>query len=283
MSGKLFVTGTPIGNLGDITLRAIETLREVAVVAAEDTRRSRELLSHLGISGKQLICLDAHASEATLAHLLSLLAAGTDIALLTDAGTPAVSDPGTALVARCHEAGHAVIPIPGASAVTAAVAASGLVDLGFAFLGFLPRKGEKRRRALERVARSDVAVVLFESPNRVRALFADLAALAPARRLCVARELTKKFEEIAIQTVADWAALDREYKGEITLVLAANKDAEASEQPTNAQLTELLAGLLNSGMSARDAAAELSAASGAPKREIYQMALRIKAAAGPTA
>lgn len=280
MSGTLFVVGTPIGNLGDITLRAIEILKTVDVVAAEDTRRTRALLSHLGITGKQLVCLDAHATDGTLTHLLGLLSAGTEIALVTDAGTPSVSDPGTALVQRCHSENLRVVPIPGPSAVTAAIAASGLVDLGFSFVGFLPRKGEKRKKALENAARSEPAVVLFESPNRISALLSDLAQVAPGRELCVARELTKKFEEISVKPVEEWAALDREYKGELTLVLAGNKSA-ALDRPSDSELSALLGGLLNQGSSAKDAATEVAAASGLPKREIYQLALRVKAAVGP--
>jgi 16S rRNA (cytidine1402-2'-O)-methyltransferase len=272
----LYVVATPIGNLGDITLRARETLAQVSVVAAEDTRRARSLLSHLGISGKRFLCVDAHASVGVLEKLAQKLSEGERVALLTDAGTPSVSDPGCALVRLCRERNIPVTPIPGPSAVTTAIAASGLVDGAFLFLGFLPRKGEKRQKALQRIRRTAEAVVLFESPNRTHALLKDLAQEMPERLLCVARELTKKFEEVRVKPLREWAEFEAEVRGEVTLVLAPAADAPAEESGAR-DVRELMADLLERGMSAKDASAHLALATGTSKRDLYQLALEHRA------
>ncbi len=169
MTGKLYLVGTPIGNLGDITLRALETLKQTRHIAAEDTRRTRQLLTHFAILERTLHALDAHASPRKIEELLLLLDEGLDIALVTDAGMPSVSDPGSALVRGAHARGIPVCPIPGASAVTAAVGASGLVDTSFIFLGFLPRHGRKRKDALSRIEKSPDPILIFEAPQRVAA------------------------------------------------------------------------------------------------------------------
>lgn len=278
--GVLFVVATPIGNLGDITSRAIQTLTQVSTIAAEDTRRARLLLSHLGISGKRVLCVDAHASSGVLAKLTQKLSEGDQIALLTDAGTPSVSDPGSALVRLCRDQGIQVTPIPGPSAVTTAIAACGLVDGGFLFLGFLPRKGEKRQRALLRIRRTAEAVVLFEAPQRVSLLLKDLAAEMPERRLCLARELTKKFEEVRVKPLRDWAELDVEVRGEVTLVLAPTEETQDVQASTQ-DVATLMADLLGRGMSAKDTAAHLALATGMSKRDLYQMALEQRAEVGP--
>src|SRR5690606_17046998 len=225
LSGTLYVVGTPIGNLADITLRAIDTLRAVDRIAAEDTRRTRALLSHLEIGGKPLSALEAHADERAYERLLTELEAGKSVAFVTDAGMPAVSDPGARLVARARERGISVVVIPGPSAVTAAIAASGLVEAPFCFFGFLPRKGRARQRVLERIARASEPVVIFESPARLRATLSELAASMPERRVAVCRELTKLHEEIVLDSPARLAALEREWRGEITLVIDRAADA----------------------------------------------------------
>ncbi len=276
-SGTLYVVATPIGNLGDITLRAIDTLKQVATVVAEDTRRARGLLSHLGITGKTLLHVDAHASEATLDKVIQRLEQAQDVALLTDAGTPSVSDPGSALVRRCRERELKVVALPGPSAVTTAIAASGLVDSGFLFLGFIPRKGDKRRQVLERIQRTAEAVILFEAPGRTPALLTDLAELVPHRQICLARELTKKFEQVSVQVAAHWAnSQTEELKGEVTLVIAPDPSATKSEGMSEEQLGGLLQELLAGGLSAKDAATHLAKISGLPKRDVYQLALSLK-------
>src|SRR5688572_3740845 len=204
--GCLFVVSTPIGNLGDITRRAVEVLSKVACVAAEDTRRTRALLSHLGIGDKPLRSLNAHSSAAAIAQLVERLLEGDDVAFVTDAGTPAVSDPGGGLVAAAAARDVPVRIVPGASAVTAAVALSGLVEGPFTFLGFLPRRGPERQASLTRLRYSVEPVVLFESPVRMQKTLADFTEQFPDRPLFVGRELTKLYEEGLRGSVAELAA-----------------------------------------------------------------------------
>ena len=221
--GTLFLVATPIGNLGDLTARAIETLRGCDRVLAEDTRRTRQLLTHLGIAGKPVERLDAHAGEHDVARVVARLVEGERVALVTDAGTPGVSDPGEALVAAAIAAGATVVPIPGASAVLAAIVASGLAGDGrFRFVGFLPRDGVARREAIALVCETPEAVVLFEAPSRVRGTLRELADATPERGACVARELTKVHEEFVRSSCAALAADEREWIGEIVVVLAAH-------------------------------------------------------------
>ena len=180
MTGKLYLVGTPIGNLGDITLRALETLKQTKHIAAEDTRRTRQLLTHFSIHERSLHALDANASARKVGELVALLENGEDIALVTDAGMPSVSDPGSALVNAARLQGVIISPIPGPSALTAAVAASGLVAASFLFLGFLPRSGRKRKDALTRIEKSPEPVVIFESPQRIGATLGELAGACPS-------------------------------------------------------------------------------------------------------
>ncbi|HEX4341383.1 MAG TPA: 16S rRNA (cytidine(1402)-2'-O)-methyltransferase [Polyangiaceae bacterium] len=277
MSGALYVVSTPIGNLGDITRRAAETLGAADRIVAEDTRRTRALLSHLGIGGKPVAKLDAHAGERTLEELVTALEGGESIALVTDAGTPSVSDPGTDLVRLAAARGVTVIAIPGPSAVTAAVAVSGLVDGPFLFLGFPPRKGEKRRRLIRRIATSREPVVLFEAPNRIRETLADLAEVAPARAACVARELTKLHEELTRGTLAELARRDVMERGEFTVVVAGNDEPDEAD---DADVDSLVAARLDSGDSARTIADDVAEVSGRPRREIYARVLELRRARG---
>jgi len=185
--GTLYLVATPIGNLGDMTERAVTTLRQVAHIAAEDTRRTRGLLSHFGIGGKELHTLDANASERALSRVVALLKEGQDVAFATDAGTPGVSDPGRALVLAAVAAGVPVTSLPGASAVTTAVALSGLVAGPFLFLGFLPRQGSGRKELLRRIEHETLPIVLFEAPHRMQETLVDLSAHCPARQAAVCR------------------------------------------------------------------------------------------------
>jgi 16S rRNA (cytidine1402-2'-O)-methyltransferase len=273
MSGALYVVSTPIGNLGDITRRAAETLGAADRVAAEDTRRTRALLSHLGIGGKPLVKLDAHAGDDAIDELVSALEQGESVALVTDAGTPSVSDPGTELVKRAAARGVAVMAIPGASAVTAAVSVSGLVDGPFLFLGFLPRKGEKRKRVLRRIASSIEPVVLFEAPTRIRETLADLAAVAPVRRACVARELTKLHEELVRGTLAELAECGIVERGEFTVVVEGSGDPEPAD---DIDVDELITLRLDAGDTPRTIADDVADISGRPKREIYARVLELR-------
>ncbi|WP_437326651.1 16S rRNA (cytidine(1402)-2'-O)-methyltransferase [Sorangium sp. So ce381] len=271
--GCLYVVATPIGNLGDITLRAVETLRGADRILAEDTRRARALLGHLGVSGKPVDRFDAHASETDAARAAARLAAGESIAFMTDAGTPVVSDPGTALVRAAAEVGARVVAIPGPSAVMVAVSASGLVTGGFRFVGFLPRGGRERREALALVTSTPEAVVLFESPRRFRETLADLAERMPGRRAVVARELTKVHEEILSGSVEELAAIEREWLGEITLVLAPAAPAAEGARPSDEELDARIDRELAQGRRAKHIAEELSVELGLPRREIYARAV----------
>lgn len=266
--GTLFVVATPIGNLGDLTLRAIDTLREADRVVAEDTRRTRALLSHLGITGKPLDRLDATAGPADVERVVAHLEAGEGVALVTDAGTPVVSDPGTALVAAAARAGVRVVPIPGPSAVTAAIAAAGLVTGGFRFVGFLPRSGEPRRDAIELVRKTPEAVVLFEAPQRCAATLVDLARAMPSRPAVVARELTKLHEELLRGPLSELAAEERDWLGEVTMVLGpAPADAApgVSDETIDARIGEELA----KGRRAKEIAEALAIETGRPRRALY--------------
>ncbi|HEX3344838.1 MAG TPA: 16S rRNA (cytidine(1402)-2'-O)-methyltransferase [Polyangiaceae bacterium] len=277
--GALYIVATPIGHLGDLTARAVETLRACDRVLAEDTRRTRQLLSHLGIAGKPLDRLDAHATDADVAHVVERLAAGESAALVTDAGTPGVSDPGERLVEAAIAAGVRVVPIPGPSAVLAALVASGLAGEGrFRFVGFLPREGPPRRAAVAVVCATPEPVVLFEAPGRTRATLRDLADATPERRACVGRELTKVHEEYVRGTCAELAADDREWLGEIAVVLGAHapetREAAVDDAALDARIDEGLA----RGEHAKTVADRLAAWSGRPRRAVYERVVTRKGA-----
>lgn len=271
MAGTLYVVATPLGNLGDLSPRAAETLRRVAAVAAEDTRHSKPLLVHAG-STAELLSFHAHSGEHDLRRLLQLLGTGKDIALITDAGTPAVSDPGARLVAAARERDYPVVTIPGPTAVAAALSVSGLPADRYLFLGFLPRKGGDRRRLLETIARSEWTMVLFEAPNRAAELLADLAAACGGERpAVVARELTKVFEESRGGTLTELAGYYAEapVRGEVTIVVAgAGKPAAALPPP---DLDARARALLDEGLSRRDAADRLADEAGIPKKTAYKV------------
>jgi 16S rRNA (cytidine1402-2'-O)-methyltransferase len=274
--GTLWVVATPIGNLGDLTPRAASALREASRVLAEDTRRTRALLSHLGISGKPLDRFDAHAPPALVQALVNRLLAGERLALVTDAGTPSVSDPGSRLVAAAAEAGARVVPLPGASAVLVALAASGFVQGAFRFVGFLPRSGEARRQALAELGAAREPVVLFEAPNRLRATLGELAATQPERPALVGRELTKRYEEFVRGTLAELAALERGWRGEITLVLGPRPEIEPAPLADEA-LDALVDEALARGLKAKAAADEVAMRSGLSRRDAYARVLARKA------
>ena len=269
-AGALFVVATPIGNLGDMTERGVETLRACDRVLAEDTRRSRHLLTHFGIASKRLERLDAHSSERDVGRLIGALMAGENLALVTDAGTPGVSDPGGVLVEAAIGAGIRIVPIPGPSAVLAALVASGLCGDGrFRFVGFLPRDGAARRAAIGLVCETGEPVVLFESAHRARDTLRELAEATPERRACVARELTKIHEEFVRGTVRELADDARDWLGEIAVVLGthspADREARIDDDTLDARIDEALA----RGEHLRSIAERLASWSGRPKRELY--------------
>lgn len=230
--GTLFLVSTPIGNLGDMSHRAVEVLSSAALILAEDTRHSRPLLEHFGIS-TPVSSYHEHNEAKETPRLVAALKTGKSIALISDAGTPLISDPGSRLVAACVEAGVPVVPIPGASSVMAAVVASGFPLDRFTFFGFIPRKGKNRTAAISEIVRSQATTVLFEAANRVGATLSDLSgAGASGRRAVVARELTKRFEEFRRGTVAELAKASEKAapRGEVVLVIeGAADEAELSE------------------------------------------------------
>ncbi len=220
MSGKLYVVATPIGNLEDITLRALRVLKAVALIAAEDTRHTKKLLARYEIE-TPLISFHEHSPPARLREIIQRLKAGEDVALVTDAGTPAISDPGAALVQAAHEAGIPVVPVPGASAVTAALSAAGFPAQRFRFEGFPPRKAGARQRFFESLKEEEAPVVLFESPHRLLKTLQSAFEVLGDRRVTICREMTKQFEEIFHGTLSE--AIDHWQKhpprGEFVIVI----------------------------------------------------------------
>ena len=276
MSGRLFIVATPIGNLSDVTLRAVEVLREVQLIAAEDTRLTHRLLARHSITTRT-ISYHARSGPGRLGELLAHLRGGADLALVTDAGTPAVSDPGEDLVAAWAREGGTVVPIPGASAVMAIVAASGVAGPRWAFEGFLPRSGRDRRERLARIAADDRGTVIYEAPGRVAASLVDLAGACGSERPgAIGRELTKLHEEIVRGTLGELS--DRARSGELTLrgefvlVVGARPERSARNAAREADATEALAEverLVAGGTPRGEAARQVAAATGIPRRRLY--------------
>jgi 16S rRNA (cytidine1402-2'-O)-methyltransferase len=272
----LYVVATPIGNLEDVTLRALRVLREVSLIAAEDTRTTRKLLSHHGIRTR-LLSYNEHNKAARIPRLLAALGEG-DVALVSEGGTPAISDPGLDLVAAAVEAGFAVTPIPGPSAVTAALAVSGLPTRQFTYLGFLPRRSGERRRLLASLRYDPRTVLAFESPHRLRRSLEDLRREWGDRRLAVCRELTKAFEEVFRGRISE--ALERfaEPRGEFTLVVEGATDAPPP--PLEEARRDLLL-RRQAGEPARRAVPEVAKRYGLPRRQVYRMWLETGPAPPP--
>jgi len=271
MSGTLYVVATPLGNLDDLSPRAALTLKQAAAVAAEDTRHTKTLLVHVG-SDAELVSFHAHSPDSALRRILHLLGTGMDVALVTDAGTPTVSDPGAFLVAAARERDVPIVTVPGPTAVAAALAVSGLSADRYLFLGFLPRKGSERRRLLDTVAKSEWTVVLFEAPPRVAALLEDLAAACGGeRRAAVARELTKVFEETRAGTLVELAGYYAEApaRGEVTVVVSGTGKPVREERPPDpgARARALLA----QGMTRKDAAERLAEETGITRNTAYRL------------
>jgi len=293
--GTLYLVATPIGNLADLSPRALETLGRVPVIYAEDTRRTLKLVRHFDLAAR-LVSLHAHNERERVDEVLLALAAGEDRALVTDAGTPSVSDPGAALVRAVADAGLPVVPIPGPSAVLAALAASGFGADEFAFLGFPPRGGGKRKAWLRKCAALDLTVVAFESPNRLGRLLDDLAdAGLQATPACVCRELTKLHEEVRRGTVASLADYYREaeVRGEVTVVIDGARPAAAGAagpgkagapgEPEPAEIRASARRMAGEGASTREIAAALRRDYGLARNAAYERALEAGENAGEEA
>ena len=269
----LHVVATPIGNLGDVTLRALETLAAADLIACEDTRVTRVLTDRYRIRTR-LVSYNDHNAAERRPQLLALLEEGRAVVLVSDAGTPLVSDPGYKLVAEAIAGGHPVVPIPGASAMLAALVASGLPSDAFLFAGFLATKTEARRRRIEELARVPATLIFYESPHRVADALADLAAvLGDARPAVVARELTKHFEEVVRGSLAELAATfaARTVKGEIVVLVAPPAEETASPTDVDAMLRAALA-----RQSPGKAVAEVARLTGADRKALYERAMALK-------
>jgi 16S rRNA (cytidine1402-2'-O)-methyltransferase len=275
-SGRLVLVATPIGNLGDLSPRAVDVLGHADLVCCEDTRRTRGLLTHAGITGQRLVSLHDRNEAARLPQLLGYLASGLTVAVVSDAGTPAVSDPGARLVAAAVAAGVEVTAVPGPSAALMALVVSGLRTDRFCFEGFLARRGPDRRRRLEALATEERTTLIHEAPGRLAATLADLvAACGPERPVVVARELTKVHEEVwrgSLARAAEEFAV-RDVKGEVVVVLGG---AAAAPPADEAVLVDALRRHVDGGASWRDATGAVAAEWGASRRAVYDLALALR-------
>jgi 16S rRNA (cytidine1402-2'-O)-methyltransferase len=275
-AGLLVVVSTPIGNLGDLSPRAVETFRRADLICCEDTRRTRGLLTHAGVSGRRLLSLHVRNEGARVPEVLSALASGKTVAVVSDAGTPTVSDPGGRLVAAAVAAGVEVTAVPGPNAGLTALVVSGLATDRFCFEGFLARRGSDRRRRLEALGTEERTTVIHEAPGRLAATLADLAAVCgPDRDVVVARELTKLHEEVWRGTlgaaVGEFEA--REVRGEVVIVLAGAGTAPPVDE---AAVVAALRGQVEAGASWRDATAAVAAGLGVSRRWFYEQALAMR-------
>lgn len=272
---RLYVTATPIGNLEDLSPRAARLLKEAPVVAAESIKRTRALLSHLGAGGKTLVsCREANREQAAR-QVIGHLAAGRDVVLVSDAGTPGVSDPGALVVRRVVEAGHEISPLPGPSALAAALSVSGLEKLPLVWLGFLPAKPGARRRMLEQASATGWPLAMFEAPHRLAATARDMAELFGDRPVVLARELSKLHEQVLHTDCAQLARLaaEREFKGEITLILAGGGPSGERALDPESMLRE---GLASGKHSPSSLAKKVAAATGLSREEAYRRVLELK-------
>lgn len=280
MSGVLVLVGTPIGNLGDLSPRAVEALASADTIACEDTRRCRKLLAHAGIDAPPLIVVNEHEEAGKVERVLDRLAAGERVVVVTDAGMPGLSDPGQLLVAAAAEAGYRVEPVPGPTAAVSALVASGLPAGRWCFEGFLPRKGSGRRERIAAVAAERRTTVLYEAPHRLERTLIDLvAATGGDRRVVVARELTKLHEEVWRGTLDEavvWVA-ERLPRGEMAIVLDGAPVPAAADE---AQLRSAVRAELAAGRRTKEAAGAVAERLGAPKRVVYELALEETSADG---
>lgn len=274
--GTLYVVGTPIGNLEDITLRALRVLKEADLIAAEDTRTTRKLLTHYDIH-TPLTSFHEHSRPAKREQLLETLGE-KDVALVSEAGMPGLSDPGYKLIREAIELGIPVVPVPGPSALTTALAISGLPTDSFLFLGFLPRRQGERRRLLASVVNEPRTLVAFEAPHRLQASLKEMAEVLGDRGVAIGRELTKRFEEVWRGSLREAIAHFEETppRGEFTLVIAGAEESAWSEE----QVREALAERLGQGLSGKEWVREIAEMAHWPKREVYRLWLEVKAGGG---
>ncbi len=275
--GCLYLCATPIGNLEDITLRALKVLQDVDLVAAEDTRRTRKLLSHYDIH-TSLTSYHQHNFAGKGQYLLDKLLEGKNIALVSDAGLPGISDPGEDLVALVLGHGVKVVPIPGPSASLAALVVSGLSTKRFCFEGFLPSKGSTRRKHLEKLKLENRTMIFYEAPHRLLATLTDLAFIWGDRQICIARELTKQFEEVwhgnASQGIERFSQAPP--KGEITIIAQGAPRQEEGAVYSSSDLIDMVINFQKRGLSNKDAIKETALLAGVPKREIYALVIEKK-------
>ena len=276
MTGALVLVATPIGNLGDMSQRAIDALKQAEIICCEDTRHSGKLLSHFGVSGKKLIVINEHTEYDAREEIVGFVASGKTVALITDAGTPGISDPGERLVVAVINAGLQVSAIPGPSALTMALVISGLPTSRFVFEGFLPRSGADRTERLAMTATESRTIVLYEAPHRLIKTLSDLTtACGAVRRVVVARELTKLHEEIWRGTLQDANMYfsTTEPRGEFVIIL---EPAKPPAPPTDEELVEAIRAEIAKGVSRKDSAARVSARFGIAKRHVYELALQLR-------
>ncbi|MCW5605830.1 MAG: 16S rRNA (cytidine(1402)-2'-O)-methyltransferase [Burkholderiales bacterium] len=274
----LYVVATPIGNLRDVSLRALDVLKSVDVVAAEDTRVTAKLLGHYGVAGR-LVALHAHNEKRATPQILSLLASGKSVALVSDAGTPVISDPGTGVIAAARDAGYPVVPVPGANAAVTALSASGLAASHFLFYGFLPARATERRRELAKLARVPYALVFYEAPHRVVDCVADLhVAFGDARRIVIARELTKLFESVQVCTLGeacDWLVVDEDRRrGEFVLIV--EEVADTCEDDADMARAQRVLEILLAELPLKQAVALAAKITGGRRNALYEQALKMQ-------
>jgi 16S rRNA (cytidine1402-2'-O)-methyltransferase len=280
MPGTLYVVATPIGNLEDVTLRALRILREVSLIAAEDTRRTARLLQHYSISTRTT-SLHEHNERGKTPALIARLAAGESVALVSDAGTPIVSDPGTLLVAAAHAAGIRVEPIPGASAVVAALSASGLMEREFVFVGFPPNRSKARLDWFIRLAAEPRVIILYEAPHRIRATLGAMRETLGNRVIAVGRELTKAHEELVVRPIDDVLAAKFEERGEFTIVISGIRPITTGREPPSPTDAAREFGLLtkNGALTRREALKQLSSRYNIPARAVFDLLEQAKQSA----
>ena len=274
--GALVLVATPIGNLGDMSQRAVDALKEAEIICCEDTRHSGKLLSHFGVSGKKLIVINEHTEYDARDEIVGLVASGKSVALITDAGTPGISDPGERLVVAVVNAGFKVSAIPGPSALTMALVTSGLPTSRFVFEGFLPRSGAERTERLAMATTESRTTIYYEAPHRLVKTLSDLTtACGAVRRVVIARELTKLHEEIWRGTLQDanMRFSETEPRGEFVIIL---EPAKPPAPPTDEELIEAIRAEITKGVSRKDSAARVSARFGVAKRTVYELALQLR-------
>ena len=276
MPGKLYIVGTPIGNLEDITLRALRILKEVDVIAAEDTRHTVKLLNHFELK-KHLLAYHQHNEQSGSEKLLELLAEGKDIALVSDAGMPVISDPGSVIVSRCNEAGIPVEVVPGPNAGLCALVLSGIDARAFTFMGFLGKQNKEIRGGIEKLAASENTVILYETPHRLVKTLEAMVQVIPDRKMSISREITKKYEETRMGTVQehlDWYS-ENPPKGEFVLVIEGGDGLPSDSQDLTAlSLDEHMAHYEDQGMGEKEAMKQVARDRGVSKRDIYNLIKR---------